>query len=603
MAVILFSMITYLSCAPFAIAHLDLSRDIGVALGIANAERWPLHGPALNWTLHLGPVWYYLLAVPLWLTHSWIVVVMTIGVIAALKFPIAYALGSRLVDSRFGVLWVVLLALPGWNSLEVLLMEHTSFVATCVLGFLWMLLRYSETGSARYLYGLSILYALSLHAHPSTLALLLVATPFVLRSWSKSPTKWRELAIAVFMLLVPFLPFIASQIASGSPDIRSAVDYLSSAGGLGSFSDFPATMRGIFVTGPELIAKSVLRLDDRWAVAYTVFYGLLWATAIVGLVSSAAARPTRNIAMIGATTVVAIAVSVVLIRSVTPYYMSFVILVLLLGLAALGLRAATALPGIRSLAYLLATGAAVLPIVVSVGAARTFSTGSYPFAIFPLFDIKRPYVDGPPLAFVPAYAIGTIGDALCESRSVVAHGALAFHLLTDYALETRLQCAAPTAVRLGGSEPADATHVAGVSRTLLRKLPMVSAKADRTAGPLAFFRVSRVLSPTSGESTAAPGTYPPTPYTFGPSRTLTLQFDARCDEIVIVTNMYYVFAPDPKIVAVLNGKTVQPAAADALSTAYVCENAAAESPARWSLQLTAPDPNRVDVITIVARPH
>ena len=65
-------MAVYLGCAPFAITHLDLARDIGIALGIVDLERWPLSGPPLNGTLHLGPVWYYVLALPLWLTHSWI---------------------------------------------------------------------------------------------------------------------------------------------------------------------------------------------------------------------------------------------------------------------------------------------------------------------------------------------------------------------------------------------------------------------------------------------------------------------------------------------------------------------------------------------------
>ena len=210
-------MAIYLCCAPFAISHLDFARDIGIALEIANGERWPLYGPLLNGNLHLGPAWYYLLAVPLWLTHSWIVVVLMVAFIASLKFPLAYALGSRLVDPWFGVLWALMLGLPGWNSLDVLLMEHTSFVATCVLGFLWMLVRYSETGSPRYLYGLALLYALSLHAHPSTYALALVAIPFIVRPWWTSPTKWRELAIAAFAFVAPFLPFFRARLPRDHP--------------------------------------------------------------------------------------------------------------------------------------------------------------------------------------------------------------------------------------------------------------------------------------------------------------------------------------------------------------------------------------------------
>ena len=73
--------------------------------------------------------------------------------------------------------------------------------------------------------------------------------------------------------------------------------------------------------------------------------------------------------------------------------------------------------------------------------------------------------------------------------------------------------------------------------------------------------------------------------------------------MVIVTNMYYVFEPDPQVVAVLNGNTVQPAASDALSAAYVCNDAAPESAASWRLQIASPLPDRVDVITVVRAPR
>jgi hypothetical protein len=51
--------------------------------------------------------------------------------------------------------------------------------------------------------------------------------------------------------------------------------------------------------------------------------------------------------MIAIAAVVCVAVSVVLIRAVTPYYMSFVVLTLVSGLAALGLRSAMAVSGFR----------------------------------------------------------------------------------------------------------------------------------------------------------------------------------------------------------------------------------------------------------------
>jgi len=604
--VIALSMITYLCCVPFAITHLDFARDLGIALEIANGQNWPLSGPPLNGTLHLGPMWYYLLAIPLAITHSWIAVAMTIGVIAALKFPLAYALGSRLVDPAFGLLWAVMLGLPGWNSFEVLLIEHTSLVATCVLGFLWMLLRYHETGAARFLHGLSLMYALALHAHPSTLALMLVGAPVIWRSWSGTSGRWRELFIAAFMFLLPFLPFVAAQIATGSADLRAAANYFSDTGGLGRISDIPSTARGVLATGPQVIRGSVLQLDGAWAGAFTIFYVLVWAVVIAGLASSLAARLARRAAMFGIAIVLVIGVSVVLIRAYTPYYMSYVILTLLLGLAAFGLRAAIAVRGIRYPAWLAIVGVSTLPIVVSAGVARTFSSGSYPFAVAPLFDIKQPYAQGAALPFVPAYAMAAIGDALCADRALVAHGVLGFHLLHDYALETKLRCAAPPGVLIGGKEPADMPHLTGLSRGMLRDLQVDATQSARIleAGPLSLFPVTQVLNPVNGESLAKPGTFPPATFTFGAPKPRVLQFAARCDEMVIVTNMYHgAFAADPTVLASVNGKAVQPAAADALSAAYVCQDGAPDAQAAWTLQLASPAPDRVDVVTVIPNKH
>ena len=108
------------------------------------------------------------------------------------------------------------------------------------------------------------------------------------------------------------------------------------------------------------------------------------------------------------------------------------------------------------------------PLIAEVGSARTLANGSYRFSFWPLFDIKMPYAPGVPLPFVPAYAMATSGDILCESRKVVAHGAYAFHLLHDYGIEARLSCDRVTVVHIGGSEANVGEHWVGLSRDLLR---------------------------------------------------------------------------------------------------------------------------------------
>src|SRR5206468_1414961 len=118
-------MVMYVGAIPFSIVHMDLARDMGIAHTIVTGEALPLQGPVFASAAHLGPVWYYLLAMLLWLTHSWLGTMLAIGAIASLKFPLAYMLGSRLIDGTFGLLWALMLTLPGWNTFESIYLLHT----------------------------------------------------------------------------------------------------------------------------------------------------------------------------------------------------------------------------------------------------------------------------------------------------------------------------------------------------------------------------------------------------------------------------------------------------------------------------------------------
>ncbi len=74
---------------------IDSGRDLANAWLIAQGEFFPLVGPDIFGTWKLGPVWFYLLAVPLLFNGSLFTVSLWIGVSASLKIPLAYLLGRR----------------------------------------------------------------------------------------------------------------------------------------------------------------------------------------------------------------------------------------------------------------------------------------------------------------------------------------------------------------------------------------------------------------------------------------------------------------------------------------------------------------------------
>ncbi len=129
------ALLAVLHAAPFLITFIegDFARDLDQATRIVEGSAWPTRGPVLAWTLNLGPVWYWLLALPLALTHSIAAAVAMVALLSALQFPLAYRLGSEVAGRAYGLAFAVFLALPGLASLQGIWIAHPSLVPSAML--------------------------------------------------------------------------------------------------------------------------------------------------------------------------------------------------------------------------------------------------------------------------------------------------------------------------------------------------------------------------------------------------------------------------------------------------------------------------------------
>src|SRR5262245_31056950 len=126
-------MAVYVASAISGASGYDTARDLSYAYAISHLQAFPLHGPVLGGALHLGPLWFYLLALPMALTESWLAVALFVAFLCSLQFPLAYAAGRRLIDRRFGLFWCAMLTLPGWGTFEVIGFGHTNVVRVASL--------------------------------------------------------------------------------------------------------------------------------------------------------------------------------------------------------------------------------------------------------------------------------------------------------------------------------------------------------------------------------------------------------------------------------------------------------------------------------------
>jgi hypothetical protein len=134
-------LLAWVVASQFSPASVDSVRDIYQAHSIVTGSALPLVGPQLAHTVHVGPLWFYILAVPAALFHAWGGIALVVFMISALKYWLAYILGRELHSAQFGLLFALFLALPGWSSTQLIIWTHTSVLETTLLLYLLSLRR------------------------------------------------------------------------------------------------------------------------------------------------------------------------------------------------------------------------------------------------------------------------------------------------------------------------------------------------------------------------------------------------------------------------------------------------------------------------------
>ena len=583
----------YAATLPFSIMHLDLARDIAHGLAIARGETFPLEGPVLASSVHAGPLWYYLLAIPLAVWPAWLSVALFVGALAALKFPLAYVAGTRLVDRSTGLIWALLLLFPGWMTFESVIQNHASLVATSSLAVLVATLGYLRSASRRHLALAGFLFGVALHAHPSTAGigvLLLLAIAWRMRRAQAGG--FRDVGIVAACAFFPFLPYFWSQAATGFPDFTRAAAFVGDPGSIGSVAKLPAMLWATLVGGGGVVARDLLSRLPAAPLLVLASTVLLLGTSAWGLAAALKARTRRATILAGLAAVLVLAVSVTLIRAVTPFYMTYVVWTVAAGVVAVGLRSCERLPSGRWLASGALAVACGLAVVTQAGVADTLRRGAYPFAFFPLFDVKAAGEAGAPMPFLVARAGSASGRLLCNEPATAAHGSYAVHLFHVYAMEMHLTCDRSETVALGGAAGA---HKAGVSRSIASGLEF--AAVDRI-GPLMLLPVGRVVNPQRGGRIPAAGTYPPITPRFDAPALHVFDFEAPQEEAVLVTDLYFAFVAPPIVTATANGAPVGFAARDRVSTAFRCTECARGTSVKWRVSVTTPAVERVDIVTV-----
>jgi hypothetical protein len=573
---------------------VDTARDVYYAWQIAEGRHFPMQGPYVGGVFHGGPIWYYLLSVPLVFSPSWLLMSLWVGLLAALKYGLAYACGSRLADRNLGLAWACLLALPDWTTINTLIFSHTSLVETSLLFCLLCLIRWQQGQSAGWFLALCLGIGLGIHAHPTVYAAGLLALPFVIRSvWRRELSPWMLPAGALAALL-PFVPYIIHQSLNGWPDLQTGQGYFQSQPLWMNALGFGDVMGGALIDGPRVALEHVIGLRGT---------GLHLATAVVFLVTlggsllSVAAillRKADRTPLLLGLGALACVLAVALVRHVTPFYQAFVIYPLFYGFAAWGWcwslagRAGILRAGLAATAVLALTA-------VGLATLQMGRTGHLTVPEVALMDIRtRQISDHADTVFYPGWGRGQLAEYLCS-----VSGPLSFHafgalvLEQSYALEARILCDRED-LMLGGRQPG--RHVIGISEHSVVQLDIGGGK---NLGSMRVFDVSGIIAPEQPVPVPEGREYPPRPYRADGRETAIHEFTLPSEEWLAVTNLYYYWMPFEVDVA-LDGRQVEPVGGSRVSSYYRCRNCRPGSSSHWSVTVTAPRPDLVEVVSFNA---
>jgi len=574
---------------PWSAVHLDLAHDLFVAWRMLHEGDIPWSGRVLAGTIHLGPVYYWLLAVLLALGRGWFGAVMLLGFLASTQIVLAYLAGKELHSRTAGMFWALGLLVPSWSTFEWLFPGHNLLTTSLVLAFVLCAARYVRRPQRRYLVGMALCFVLALHAHPTTLALGWVGLAVLGWALRRRHLPLRDLALAAAVAALPLIPYLAWDAGQGFADFHAGADYLSGGEKTGHLGMLWPIFAATAVSGTLYWFATILQWPLAMACAATLLVGLGGAAGVFGLLRALRTPRMRRLVWIGAASVFAIVLTTALIRGITPYYMTTVLRTALAGMVAIGLadlgaqrlawiaRAATV--AIVTAAYVLCTGSSI----------AYQNAGNWPFGFVPLFAVTERFAPTQPFLMLPAHAIGASGALLCRSPRPTLHGVFAQQLLHDYAMDERLACARSD-VKLGGAD-AGREHWLGLSRALFEQLQVVPSLY---IGPLGIIKATPIPFGDARDPQTTP-VYPAFAPRFAPAQEQTLRLTLAPGVHVAIANIAFGGVPFPQVGATLDGAPLAHVAADAVTEVYACAE-----PCRGGLlelRITAAAAADVDIVT------
>jgi hypothetical protein len=585
-------MLVHVLAYPWSTVIVDSARDLYWATQIADGGEWPLRGPVIYYLGNLSPLWYFVLAPVVAATHSQTAVAVFIGLLAALKFPLAFVLGRELGGRRLGLVFAALLALPSWSIVQLMVATHTNLVETLVLLFGLCLTRWVKFDDGRWLAASGLVFGLALNAHPTTALLALPAAALWLTQARARRPMWASLALGTLLALLPFVPVLIAEWREGWPLITKLGTYAGERTGTLSLERYLGTLDGAVLGGIRMVAEHWVGSAARWPL--WIGFGAVTALGLLGLPFAVHDARRRVLVLVLLPLVLAIPAMLAASRPGVVAYMLFhwqalFALLLAFGVARWlhGRNGARRAHGIAALALLLSASTSL----ALIGRAEQ---GLIRMPITELGLLERHDLPVEGVALLPVYRADRLGAALCGAdKPQVFHADLALLVESMLIRSARWRCAAPPVRVIGGADEREADHWIGLPPRVMQELG-IDATARLGGWPLA--RAQRVVAPAASQAIPEGTLYPPRTVASA-EREVSLRFTTAGGARLIVANPITHVAVLRELRAEADGKPITGTALTNVSTLLSCQTCG-DRDTEWLIRYRSNAPELTEVLVL-----
>lgn len=280
-----------LELSKLGIIAADPARDLATALGIVEGVKYPLAGPLLGGHLHSGPLYFYFLAIPLFISKKIISVLVFISLTQMVGIVYCYFWGKLFFSRKIGQILALLMCVDINSNFTIWQINNSDLIFPLGVAFNYHLSRAILKRESKQLLLSCLLLIIGVQFHP----VFLVFMPFVIYAFTLPiGNRIRNLFLSLIVTVGVMAPWFYWQICDGVPALHEIINFLKNE--VAGVIPVIETLKNI----PELILKQLFwNPYVFWGLSQKMFFFLKYPALLLLLLISILALYGAVLGVIG----------------------------------------------------------------------------------------------------------------------------------------------------------------------------------------------------------------------------------------------------------------------------------------------------------------